>query len=380
MTMAGFYIHIPLCRKVCYYCDFHFVATLKHKDILVEALLSEIKQRSSNWKDLSFSTIYFGGGTPSVLSVDEINKITSQIYKYYKIEEDIEFTLEANPDDLSKEYLNELYNKTKINRLSIGVQSFHDKDLKFINRRHNGEQAQQSIKNAKEIGFNNLTLDLIYGIPGLSLIEWEENINTFLELEIPHLAAYHLSIEPKTVFGVFQKKNKIQAIDEELSVEQYNLLIKKLKTCGYEHYEISNFAKNERYSKHNTGYWKGSEYIGIGPSAHSYKEDIRRWNIANNTKYCEKIQIPPYEYYDFEQLTKTDRFNDYLLTSLRTTWGADLNFIESEYGNKYLAHCKKQIEKYSIHKHVEMNINKFKISEKGWLVSDAILSELFYQD
>ncbi len=378
--MAGFYIHIPLCRKVCYYCDFHFVASLKHKDILVESLLTEIKQRSSDWKNHTFSTIYFGGGTPSVLSIEEINKLVSQVYKYYNIANKIEFTLEANPDDLSKDYLKELKHYTNVNRLSVGVQSFHDKDLEFTNRRHNGGQAINSIKNAKEVGFENITLDLIYGIPGLSLSEWNENLDTFLQLDIPHLAAYHLSIEPKTVFGVFQKKNKIQEINEELSIQQYNLLIDKLKAQGYEHYEISNFAKKGMYSKHNTGYWQGNEYIGIGPSAHSFVGNTRRWNIANNTKYCSTILKEFSDCFEYEELTNNDRFNDYLLTSLRTIWGANLNFIKHEFGEKYFEYCQQQIKKYTDASQLELNENMFRISEKGWLVSDSILADLFYQE
>lgn len=378
--MAGFYIHIPLCRKVCYYCDFHFVASLKQKDKLIEAICKEIEIRSSDWADTEFSTIYFGGGTPSVLSVKELNTIITQIYTHYRINAKIEFTLEANPDDLSFEYLKDLKQNTPVNRLSIGIQSFHDKDLTFINRRHNSSQAINCIHNAKKAGFNNITIDLIYGIPGLTLPEWEENVETFLRLNIPHLAAYHLSIEPKTVFGVFEKKNKIKPIDEELSVEQYKLLTSKLMSADYEHYEISNFSREGKYSKHNTGYWIGKEYIGIGPSAHSYRGNSRRWNVANNTKYCESIEKGHIDFFETENLNLTDRFNDYLLTTLRTKWGAELNYIQTQFGEKYLLHLNQIIDKYLNHPVLEMSISHLKITEEGWLVSDAILADLFYQE
>lgn len=377
--MAGFYIHIPLCRKVCYYCDFHFVASLSKKDSLIDSILIEIEQRSQEWADSSFSTIYFGGGTPSVLSIDEINTITSQIEKYHNIDDSIEFTLEANPDDLTPGYLERLKNDTKVNRLSIGIQSFHDRDLKFINRRHNGEQARLSILNTKKAGFSNITIDLIYGIPGLNNNEWEKNIMTFIELDIPHLAAYHLSIEPKTVFGVFQKRNKIQAIDEDISVQQYNLLTSILSKQGYEHYEISNFAKNGMSSKHNTAYWQGKKYIGIGPSAHSFDGNNRRWNISNNTRYCQSLINNLQDYYESENLSVNDRFNDYLLTSLRTIWGANLGFIKKEFGEQYYRHCSNKIEKYSDSEQITLREDNFRISEKGWLVSDAILSDFFYE-
>lgn len=378
--MAGFYIHIPLCRKVCYYCDFHFVASLKQKDKLIDAICKEIEVRSSDWSDREFSTIYFGGGTPSVLSVAELKQITKQIYRHYKVRPEVEFTLEANPDDLSVEYLQALKQNTPVNRISIGIQSFHDKDLIFINRRHNSSQAQQCVQDAQKAGFENITIDLIYGIPGLTLMEWEENVDTFLKMNIPHLAAYHLSIEPKTVFGVFEKKNKIAPIDEELSIEQYNFLTSKLKQAGYEHYEVSNFSRAGKYSKHNTGYWKGTEYIGIGPSAHSYQGNTRRWNVANNTKYCKSIEQGDTRCYEIEKLETADRFNDYLLTTLRTKWGADLEFICANFGQKYLLHLDKTCRKYLNHPALDFNISRLKITEEGWLISDAILADLFYQE
>lgn len=376
--MSGFYIHIPICRKVCYYCDFHFVASLKYKDILIEALLEEIKQKSENWKDTQFSTIYFGGGTPSVLSIEEINRITKQIYTYYKIDCNPEFTLEANPDDLSIEYLTNLKKHTTINRLSIGVQSFHDKDLTYINRRHDGNQAKQSILNAKEVGFTNLTIDLIYGIPGLTLSEWEQNINSFIELDIPHLASYHLSIEPKTVFGVFQKKNKIKPIQEDLSVAQYEMLTKHLKDAGYEHYEISNFAKAGKISEHNMGYWQGQKYIGIGPSSHSFNGIQRSWNVSNNTKYCDALLKSHETYSELEDLSEKDRFNDYLITSLRTNRGADLAYIKKMFSSVFIDYCTDILPKYIDQDILFQEDTRFIFTEKAWFTSDTTLSNMLF--
>ncbi len=377
--MPGIYIHIPLCRKVCYYCDFHFVASLKYKKELIQAIIKEIKIRSCNWSNIKFSTLYFGGGTPSILTISEINEITETIYANYNLAPDFEFTFESNPDDLTPEYLKNLKHKTKINRLSIGIQSFHNKDLTFINRRHDGEQAERSILNAKEAGFDNISVDLIYGIPGLSLSDWKKNVEQFIHLNIPHLAAYHLSIEPKTVFGVFKQKNKIHAVNEELSIRQYEFLIETLKSEKFEHYEISNFAKYEKYSKHNNGYWFGEKYIGIGPSAHSFNGNLRRWNISNNSKYQAALLEKNEIFFEEEELSVKDRLNDYLLTSLRTMWGADLNYIRENFGVKYHNHYKQLITGYIKKGVLKQQETRFSFTEKGWFISDSVLTDLFYE-
>lgn len=375
--MAGFYIHIPFCRKVCYYCDFHFVASLKSKDRVLEAIKKEIEHRSTEWKSVSFDTIYFGGGTPSVLSIDEINNLTKTIFDNYTLAQKPEFTFEANPDDLSPEYLQNLKNNTEINRLSIGIQSFNDKILQFMNRRHNSAQAIDSVIHSQKAGFENITIDLIYGVPGLDNIEWEKAIQTFLNFGINHLAAYHLSIEPKTVFGVMQKKNKIRPVNEDISLIQYRLLADKLKTAGFEHYEISNFAKPGRYSKHNTSYWQNIPYIGIGPSAHSYNGNLRRWNVSNNTQYCNSILDSDGTFFEEEILTPDEKFNDYILTSLRTMWGASLAKIENDFGAKYSDYCISILEKPQLKDHINIEGQKFKISENSWLIADNLMSEFF---
>lgn len=378
--MAGFYVHIPFCRKVCYYCDFHFVATLKYKDEMLKALHREIELRSKEWQGTTFETLYFGGGTPSVLSVEEIKQLCDKIFEHYRFNNAIEFTLEANPDDLNAKYLKALSNQTNINRLSIGTQSFRDKDLKLMNRRHNGSEAIDSIKNAQNIGFSNLNIDLIYGTPGLSEQGWRENIETFLRLQAPHLSAYHLAFEPKTVFDHFRKKNKLQPVEDSISQKHYAILTETLKANEFSHYEISNFAKQDAYSQHNTNYWLGSKYIGIGPSAHSFNGNTRCWNVANNTQYCKNVLSGNSEYQTTEELTKTDRFNEYLLTSLRTHWGVDYAKIEDTFGSHKLRYLQNTLQKFKEQEQYTFTSKGFKLNEQAWLISDYIIRELFYQN
>lgn len=378
--MAGFYIHIPFCKKVCYYCDFHFVATLKYKDQMLEAMQKEIVNRSQEWKETRFNTLYFGGGTPSVLSIDEIKRLIDTIFSNYYFIDDIELTLEANPDDLTKAYLKDLKSKTEINRFSIGTQSFHDEDLKLMNRRHTGVEAVNSIRNAQEAGFENLNIDLIYGVPGLTMEGWKSNIETFVELKAPHLSAYHLMFEPKTVFDHMRKKNKIQPVDDTISQRHYSLLTDELKWKGYRHYEISNFAMNGHFSKHNTNYWLGEKYIGIGPSAHSFNGATRRWNVANNTKYCSELESGSNDYFTVEELTETNRFNEYILTSLRTEYGADYTYIADHFGSQILDKLKQGIKRFKPEEHYQLTDKGFRLSESGWLISDFIMRELFIED
>lgn len=375
--MAGFYIHIPFCKKVCYYCDFHFVASLKYKQNVIDALKLEITRRSSEWKDFTFDTIYIGGGTPSILSINEIQDIINLVYDNYKIGTNPEVTLEANPDDLSAEYLSLLKKHTPINRLSIGIQSFDNNILMFLNRRHNGQQAIDAVRNANTVGFENITVDLIYGIPGLDNIKLKNDLQTFSSLNIPHLSAYHLSIEPKTVFGVMQKRNKLKPIDENDSTDQYKILTGFMSMAGFEHYEISNFAKDKRYSRHNTSYWSNVPYIGTGPSAHSFNGKTRRWNISNNTLYSNSLTQQLNNFFEEEELTTDEKYNDYILTSLRTMWGANLNKIETAFGKKYSGYCIATFEKPVIKENLITDGQNFRISEKGWFIADYLMSEFF---
>jgi oxygen-independent coproporphyrinogen-3 oxidase len=351
------------------------VASLKKKDVLVDAIIKEINLRKSEWINADFDTLYFGGGTPTVLTIDEISRIIKCIKENYTVNKNAEVTIEANPDDLTPDYLQMLRQQTPVNRLSIGIQSFRDTDLHFMHRRHKGEQSVNCVLEAKNAGFSNITIDLIYGIPGLDNRTWEKNIETFLSLNIPHLSAYHLSIEPKTVFGVMQKRNKLKAIDEDRSLEQYDILNDKLRSAGFQHYEISNFAKEHFKSQHNSAYWNGTPYIGIGPSAHSYDGAKRRWNVANNTVYCESLLKTNQLYFEEEILSTRDSFNDYIITALRTSSGASLKHIENAYGKKYLEHCFRVLEKTGPSEFLSVTDNHLYLSEKGWFVADYLMTE-----
>lgn len=375
--MAGLYIHIPFCKKVCYYCDFHFVASLKNKSGLLNALHKELIFRKKEWDSYTFDTLYLGGGTPSVLSVSEVRQLTDTIFNTYRIAENFEYTIEANPDDLTIKYIDGLKKTTPINRFSIGIQSFRDNLLYKLNRRHTGEQAIQSIENVKKAGFNKITMDLIYGIPGLTDQQWIDTLETFISLGINHLSAYHLSIEPKTVFYVWQKKNRFKQIKEEQSLKQYEILVTLMKRHGFMHYEISNFAKNGEISRHNTSYWKGVPYLGIGPSAHSYQNLSRRWNIANNTKYITSIEQNLDDYFEMEHLSEAERYNDYMLISLRTIWGADLSYIQKEFAPSIYKSCLKTLQNIIPKGMITEKNGKIMLTEKGWFISDLLISEFF---
>jgi len=374
--MNGIYIHIPFCKKVCYYCDFHFTVSLHQKGELIDSIVKEIELRESYLSTNKIDTIYFGGGTPSVLQVREIEKILNQIHKFFLLEDNAEITLEANPDDLNVTYLNDL-KLLGINRLSIGVQSFFDEDLKWMNRRHNAEEAVRSIKISQDRGFNNLNVDLIYGIPNLTNERWSQNLNSIINLHVPHLSAYHLSIEPKTVFGYYKRKGRLKEIGEEESLLHYEILTKTMASNGYLHYEISNFCKDGQIARHNTNYWKLGNYLGVGPSAHSFNGISRQWNIAVNSSYIKSLGKDE-TCFDMEVLTETDRFNDYLLTGLRTMWGIDRNEIMKAFGVKYLESLEKGLAKFKDTDYFQSDSEKLRLTEQGMFVSDKILSELFY--
>lgn len=375
--MAGLYIHIPFCRKLCYYCDFYFTVSFKHKDALLKALNAELVVRKGDWSRITFDTIYFGGGTPSVLSLKEIIGLFKVIYNNYKINDNPEISFEANPDDLSNQYLSDLKLYTPINRLSIGVQSFNNADLLLMNRRHNANEAYEAIVNAQKAGFKKITIDLIYGIPGMNTANWESNLDKAINLNINHLSAYHLTFEPKTVFYHFQSKGTLKPVSESTSQQQYKLLINKTVDAGFENYEISNFAKDKNYSQHNLLYWTGKPYAGFGPSAHSYDGKTRRWNLSNNSKYINSIVLENNDYFDTETPDTKTIFNEYLMTSLRTMWGADLNYIRMKFGDLYVNHCLKVSDKFVSNKQLFINNNKLIITQKGKLVSDYVISELF---
>jgi oxygen-independent coproporphyrinogen-3 oxidase len=373
--MSGIYIHIPFCKQACHYCDFHFSTSMKKKDEMVLALAKEISMRKNEFTNEIVETIYFGGGTPSVLSNEEIKFLIDEVYKNYNVVENPEITLEANPDDLSSERILEL-SKSSINRLSIGIQSFYEEDLKMMNRAHNSAEAINCLKEATKY-FDNISLDLIYGIPGMSDEMWKQNIETALSFGIPHISSYALTVEPKTVLKKLIDTGKIAEPQDEVASNHFMILVETLQKNGFIHYELSNFGKENYFSKNNSAYWLGKKYIGIGPSAHSYDGEKRGWNIANNSLYLKSIQenILPIE---TEILSKSDRYNEYIMTGLRTIWGVSLHRIEQEFGLEYLNYLKKQVQKFLNDDLVFIESNILKPTQKGKFLTDGIASDLFY--
>lgn len=371
--MSGIYIHIPFCKQACHYCDFHFSTSLKKKEELVNALCTELVLRK-NELDGNVETIYFGGGTPSLLSSEELQQIFKTIYKNYTVSENPEITLEANPDDLSKEQIHKFTN-SQINRLSIGIQSFFEEDLKLMNRAHKASEALESIKEAKQY-FENISIDLIYGIPGMNNERWKNNLEIALNLDVPHLSCYALTIEPKTALKKFIEKGIVPPVDEEAAKQHYEILLSETEKAGLENYEFSNFGKSGFHSRNNTAYWEGKPYLGIGPSAHSYDEKFRSWNIANNTKYIKSIEageLPS----EKELLSKQDKYNEYIMTGLRTKKGVSLGKVESEFGKKYSKYLIKQAENLLKNNLLILENETLKISKKGKFLSDGIAADLF---
>lgn len=372
--MAGIYLHIPFCKQKCHYCNFFSVASLKYKNEFIDALKKEIISQKYYLENEEVNTIYFGGGTPSMLSKDEIVSIISELKKYHKVSEDVEITLEANPDDLDSLKIKEL-SKTSINRLSIGVQSFLDEDLTFLNRVHKSEQALFAIKQSQEAGFNNISIDLIYGIPGLSKQKWENNLEIFFNLNIPHLSAYSLTVESKTALDVLIRKKKMPAINEAESIIHFEELIKQTEAHNFIHYEISNFSKEGYYSKHNSTYWLGGKYLGLGPSAHSYNGKSRQWNVSMISKYISGSENKPI--FEKEILNKTQQFNEYVMTSLRTSWGCNLNDVKTIFGLRFYEHLLHSASKHIKEKKIKNINNILYLTHQGKLYADGISADLF---
>ena len=376
--MAGIYLHIPFCKQACHYCDFHFTTSLKYKDELLQAMHSELDLQQSYLGKQNIETIYFGGGTPSLIGATEIQKLIDKIMQIHTVKADAEITLEANPDDLDYATVRDLKHTT-INRFSIGIQSFFEEDLLWMNRAHNAAEADSSVKRVQDAGFENITLDLIYGYPLLSDQKWRSNIKKVVDLSIPHVSAYAMTVEPKTALASFIAKGKQETMNESQSAAQYLELIESLSEAGFEHYETSNFAKPGCYSKHNTNYWKGVSYLGIGPSAHSFNGETRQWNVANNAKYIDGIlngNIPAEQ----EVLTTANRVNEYIMTSLRTKWGMNLNEIESRFGSDYKAQIEEDLQPFVEKNHIILENNVATLTSQGKLFADRISSELFVEE
>ena len=372
--MSGIYIHIPFCKQACHYCDFHFSTSMKKKDEMVLALAKEIKLRKKESDNEIIETIYFGGGTPSILTIDDIQLLIDTVYEHYKVVENPEITLEANPDDLDNKTILQ-YANSPINRLSIGIQSFFEDDLQLMNRAHNSAEAKKCLEFATQ-HFDNISIDLIYGMPNMSNEKWLQNIEMALSFNIPHISSYALTVEPKTALHKMIKTGAIPKLDDDLAQQHFHILIDKLQENGFVHYELSNFGKENYFSKNNTAYWLGKKYIGIGPSAHSYNGESRSWNIANNSLYLKAIaenKLPS----ETEILSKTDQYNEYIMTGLRTIWGVSLERIETEFGTKYLEYLYQQAEKYISDNLLEIENNVLKITKKGKFLSDGIASDLF---
>ncbi|MEO2056436.1 MAG: radical SAM family heme chaperone HemW [Flavobacteriaceae bacterium] len=373
LVIAGIYIHIPFCNKACYYCDFHFSTSLKNKDLFITSILNEIKLRKEELTGESVNTIYFGGGTPTILEIKEINRILNAVYSNFNIVVNPEITIEANPEDLTKDKIKEL--SKNFNRISIGVQSFFNEDLKLMNRSHDSNQAKKSIELSK-LFFNNISIDLIYGIPGLTDEKWKKNIDLALGYNLQHISAYALTVEPNTILKKLIDKGKIDNIDDGVLKRQNQIISVKLNKNKYLNYELSSFALKNYISINNSAYWQRKKYIGLGPSAHSFNGKKRIWNVSNNMKYInslEKNKLP----ITIENLTEIDVYNEMVMTGLRTIWGISLDDIEKQLGEKFknylLDKSKVKIDKRLL----VLDKNRLKITSKGRFLSDGIASDLF---
>jgi oxygen-independent coproporphyrinogen III oxidase len=374
--MAGIYLHVPFCSKACHYCDFHFSTILKNKSALIDAMEKEIELQKDFFGEAQvvIETIYFGGGTPSLLLEGELNKLLEKLHRNFSVIEDAEITLEANPDDLILEKIKSL-KRSGINRLSIGIQSFRDQDLKLMNRSHNSEQAKQCVSMAQAHGFDNISIDLIYGIPELSNHDWEQNLKLAIDLNVNHISSYCLTVEEKTALDHFIKKGKIKPPDEDIAAEQFFLMMDFLEQQQFQHYEISNFSREGWYSRHNSSYWEGKPYLGLGPSAHSFNGQERFWNISNNNTYIKKISqnILPRE---SETIDLNTAYNEYILTALRTQKGIGFLSIKTLFGETYYNHCLSELLKISNEK-IIIQSDSAKLTREGKLFADGIAANLF---
>jgi oxygen-independent coproporphyrinogen-3 oxidase len=376
--MAGLYIHIPFCKQACYYCDFHFSTSNDRVDQLVNALCLEIELQKNYLDNESLDTIYFGGGTPSLLSKNQIQKLFTAIHKNLIVNNSAEVTLEANPDDLSKDNLKTLWD-SGVNRLSIGIQSFDNTVLSFLNRAHTSEDAIQCLSRARSLGFENISIDLIYAIPGQDDHQLKKNIDRAVAFSPEHISAYSLTIEEKTVFGHRLKIGQFPILTEDIAAIQMEILMNELGKAGFDQYEISNFSKPGFYSRHNSSYWQQRKYLGIGPSAHSYNGASRQANIRNNSLYIQSItrrKIPS----EVEILSRANKINEYLFTTLRTSWGSDLNYLTGQLGYDLMTENRENINTFLKHQLVILEKNILKLTQKGKFLADKIASDLFIKE
>ncbi len=373
--MPGLYLHIPFCKQACHYCNFHFSTSLRMKGAMVEAILKELDLQQGYLKGEEIQSIYFGGGTPSLLETKELEQIFSNIHRLHRVAPDAEITLEANPDDLTPAKLRDLKNYTPVNRLSIGIQSFADVDLRWMNRAHNSVHARACLDDAIGMGFHDLTIDLIYGSPTTPDEQWAENLRLAFEYDIPHLSCYCLTVEDGTALGTFVRRGQQPPVDEDRAARQFETLMESAAKKGYEHYEISNFAKPGRYARHNTNYWRSESYLGLGPSAHSFDGVSRQWNVANNAQYINALatgNVP----FEREVLTPEQVYNEYVMTSLRTMWGVDLEKIRAM-GPGFVQHFETSSQPFLVSGDLEKSGENYRLSRAGKLLADRVAMELF---
>ncbi|MVZ63496.1 radical SAM family heme chaperone HemW [Sphingobacterium humi] len=370
------YFHIPFCKQACHYCDFHFSTSLQYKDDMLQALLLELERRADYLQNKTIDSIYFGGGTPSLLTADEIARLIDKVGQLYDINPQAEITLEANPDDLNAAKVQTLRH-TPINRFSIGIQSFYEEDLRWMNRAHHAEEAKAAVMRVQDAGFENITCDLIYGYPLLSDEKWKSNMQQLIDYAVPHISSYAMTVEKKTALDHLINKGKTPAMNESQSAEQMLMMIDYLQANGYEQYEISNFAKPGKHAIHNSNYWRGKHYLGIGPSAHSFNGVSRSWNKANNALYIKELyanQLP----LETENLSPEDRFNEYIMTSLRTKWGVDLTYVNQEFGSDFKNSLLTEAEEHLQEGHILLEESQYlRLSSSGKLLADQIASDLF---
>jgi len=371
--MAGIYLHIPFCRKLCYYCDFYHIISNDDNSLFINALKKEAELRANYLAGNTVSTIYLGGGTPSVFTAKETGSVLDHIRQHFVVEKENEITIELNPDDVNKDYLKELTD-TGVNRVSLGVQSWRDEDLKMMNRRHTASQAYDALVKLTEAGFKNISVDLIYGIPGMDTVDWASNVDKTLSFDIKHLSAYHLTIEPGTVFNRMKEKGSLVEIDEDESTAEFNILLEKTGSAGFINYEISNFGKPGYFSIHNTNYWRQVPYLGLGPSAHSFNGYSRQWNVRDLKKYIKSMNSGKL-LFDKEELDIKTKFNEYVMTSLRTMWGIDLDYVEKIFekeGFDYVVNLSGKFIDYGLMKQDNKNLI---LTNQGKMISDNIISE-----
>ncbi|MFO7998229.1 MAG: radical SAM family heme chaperone HemW [Bacteroidales bacterium] len=383
--MAGIYIHIPFCRQACHYCNFHFSVSLRQKEAFLECLLQEADMQKGFFGDpvqgkgkTVLDSIYLGGGTPSILEAEQLAGIFDRISRYFAFDDSCEITLEANPDDLSRDKLSAL-KQSPVNRLSIGIQSFHAPDLAYMNRIHSPAQALESVAFARKAGFENLTVDLIYGTPTMRDPQWRENLRTVFELDLPHVSAYALTVENRTALEVMIRKGQAVAVDEEQTARQFEIMLELMAGQGYDHYEISNFARPGQYSRHNLSYWTGQPYLGLGPSAHSYKNGQRWWNLSNTSRYIASVRQGILSA-ETEVLTAAQRFDEYVMTSLRTMWGLSLRHVEENWGVQRMEWLQAGAREHIRRGLLMKQGSQLLLTDKGKLFADRIASDLFWID